>query len=266
MKFSTIDGTDIRVSRIAYGTASLHRLPFATQRQALLAAAVDAGMSHFDTAPYYGYGVAESEIGTFIRGRRGHFTIATKIGLYPYGPSASWIGSVWVRKAIGLVIPRVSLPCVDWTLAAARSSFSQSLARLGTDYVDVLFLHEPCIGLIQVDEFLRWLDTLRRDGAIRGWGVAGEPGRAAPFVAENCALAAIVQTRDSLERREADFLVRHGRELQFTYGYLSTNAPRDIRHSASSIIGAALERNSRGSIIVGSSRIDHLFEASRAVT
>ena len=85
MRRVTLQGTDINVSRLSFGTASLHHLPTSRRRQDLLAAAFDHGFTHFDAAPYYGFGIAERELGQFLKARRGRVTITTKVGLYPPG-------------------------------------------------------------------------------------------------------------------------------------------------------------------------------------
>lgn len=69
-------------SRLAFGTSRLHYVGQA-DRQRLLALAVDCGICHFDTAPVYGDGLAERELGRFLKGRRSGLLIATKYGVAP---------------------------------------------------------------------------------------------------------------------------------------------------------------------------------------
>ena len=78
-----IDGTDIEVSRLGFGTSSLHHLLSRRDRRSLLLHAESVGITHFDTAPYYGYGLAERELGLALRDRRSRITVTTKVGLYP---------------------------------------------------------------------------------------------------------------------------------------------------------------------------------------
>src|SRR5882762_45864 len=101
MKHAVIENTDIRVSRIAFGMASLHHLFSATRRQRIIQTAASSGITHFDTSPYYGYGLAERDLGQFLRGQRAAFSVTTKVGLYPWGAASSHAVSVWVRKALG---------------------------------------------------------------------------------------------------------------------------------------------------------------------
>ena len=266
MKYLCIDSTDIRVSRLAFGTASLHHLFSSSDRQNVLDAAADAGISHFDTSPYYGYGLAESDLGRFAWGRRSSFTIATKVGLYPWGLESTHAASVWVRKALREIVPRVSLPVVNWTLDRAKHSLEQSLRRLKTDYVDFMYLHEPVMALIAAEEFLHWISSEQVRGTMRSCGVAGLAVHVAPWVRVDHALAKVIQTQDSLDRRQADFLLESGRPLQFTYGYLSSQSKRAHTGSAESILRRALERNDQGSIIVSTRRADRIRQLARAVS
>jgi len=97
MKYTLLPGTDITISRLSFGTASLHHLGSSRKRQALLCAAVEHGFSHIDTAPYYGFGLAEIEVGRFLEKHSNHLTVATKVGLYPPG------GGGGLRSLFGLV-------------------------------------------------------------------------------------------------------------------------------------------------------------------
>lgn len=264
MQYATLENTQARVSRIAFGTASLHHLFSAKQRQALLAAAASAGISHFDTSPYYGCGLAESDLGVFMQARRGDFTLATKVGLYPYGGAASSAGSVWGRKVLGKIHPRLSAPVVDWSLRRAGASLNASLGRLKTDYVDFLFLHEPDMGLINADEFLRWLEAEQSSGKIRYWGLAGLPALLAPWLRAGHPFSRVLQTQDDVEAKTADFLLAHGRGLQFTYGYLSSRLADNSNPSPAMRIAKALERNTGGSVIVSTRRLGRIAELAEA--
>ena len=76
-----LPGTDLQTSRLGFGTGSLHHAFRTRERQAILGAALDAGFTHFDTARMYGDGLAERELGRFLKGRRGRATLGTKFGL-----------------------------------------------------------------------------------------------------------------------------------------------------------------------------------------
>lgn len=262
MLSTVIVNTDVRVSRLSLGTGSMHHIFSAQQRQRLLNAAAVAGISHFDTAPYYGYGLAETDLGIFLQGRRGAFTVTTKVGLYSYGKASHYALEVWARKATGKIYPKLSAPEVDWHVKRAAKSLNGSLKRLKTDYVDFMFLHEPDINVINADEFLRWLETESASGKVRYWGLAGEPALIKPWLSSNHSLAAVLQTRDDLLTKQANFILESGRLLQFTYGYLSSIKADE---SADDIIREALLRNTQGSVVVSTRHPDRITELAMQV-
>jgi len=228
--------------------------------------AFEVGISHFDTSPYYGYGLAEHDLGRFIRGCRARVTVATKVGLYAPGRSSSHVASVWIRKAAGRIFPPLSLPTVDFQTKKAQQSLQESLKRLGTDYVDFLFLHEPYLALVNTDEMLGWLESCRNKGVILAWGVAGIAEQIAAWVETRNPLAAVVQTKDSLDLKEADFVLQAGRALQFTYGYLSRALAFDPPEVATVVVRRALLRNATGTVLVSTRKMQHLFALARAVS
>lgn len=250
--------TDIVVSRLGFGTAALHHLFNASDRQTLLRTAADMGITHYDTSPYYGYGLAETDLGQFSSRDRSKYTFTTKIGLYPWGFANKQAMGVWARKAIGKLVPRLSLPVIKWQVAHARASLDASLRRLRTDYVDFLLLHEPEVSLIETDEMLAWLEREFDAGRVRAWGVAGAKERIKPFVQDGDALAQVVQTRDSLCSRQADFILAQGRDLQFTYGCLSSGITGKSERDPEDLLLGALERNLTGSVLVSTRRADRI--------
>ena len=257
-----LPGTGLRVSRLSFGTASLHHLASSRRRQDLLSAAFDNGFTHFDTAPSYGYGIAEQELGRFLNGRRGSVTIATKIGLYPPSGARPTTASVWLRKAAGKLFPACSRPIVNWSVEAATQSLDASLRRLGTEQVDLLLLHEPVHGALDPDAFLSWLQREQSKGRIRAWGLAGPADRMGTLLSNNL-LASVLQVRDSLERREGDLVREHGRELQITYGYLHASRVTAWRGPVATL-QLAMQRNLTGSVLVSSRDLARVAQLARA--
>ncbi len=264
MNKTIIPGTSVAVSRLGFGTASLHHLFSGSARQALLGAAAEVGIRHFDTSPYYGYGLAERDLGRFVCRDRAAFTLTTKVGLYPWGYPNKHASGVWTRKALGRLVPRVALPVVNWQVAQARTSLDDSLRRLRTDYVDFLLLHEPEGSVIERDEMCAWIEREVSAGRIRSWGVAGVRERIASFVEDNNPLAQVVQTRDSLAAKEAEFLYTSGRALQFTYGYLASRSREKEERSTADLLRRALERNRTGSVLVSTRRIERIRQFGEA--
>lgn len=263
MRDVVLQGTGLRVSRLSFGTASLHHLTSSRRRQDLLAASFDNGFTHFDTAPSYGYGIAEQELGRFLDGRRGRVTIATKVGLYaPLGAHPT-TASVWLRKAAGRFFPACSRPVVDWSIEAATQSLDTSLRRLRAAQIDLLLLHEPVYGALDSDALLRWVQQEQSKGRIRAWGLAGTADRMGPLLC-NGPLAPVLQVRDSLERREADLVTARGRDLQITYGYLSASRAISGSLGATATLQLAMQRNRTGSVLVSSRDPARVWQLARA--
>lgn len=264
MRRVTLQGTEINVSRLSFGTASLHHLSTSRRRQDLLAAAFDHGFTHFDTAPSYGFGIAEWEIGKFLRGCRIEVTIASKVGLYPPGGQTQSTILVWFRKGLGKLMPSLSVALVDWSVAVAEKSLTHTLRTLGRDCLDILFLHEPAPGLLHTDEFHGWLIKQKEQGKLRYWGLAGPLERFVPWVWSSHPLAQVLQVRDTVDGSGVRQLVEAGREPQITYGCLASARSIGVLRSAVDVLKAALERNRHGSVLVSTRRIDHLRELALA--
>jgi D-threo-aldose 1-dehydrogenase len=175
--------------RLGFGCASLMRLPSRRRRQELLGEAFEHGIRHFDVARMYGLGAAESELGRFAKGRRGEISIATKFGIAPNGKVGRMAPLQAPARALLARFPalRARVKRNDAALhtprhydaASACASLEVSLRELGTDYVDVLFVHDPgAVALPDMDELVGALEGLREAGRIRAWGVSGEAGPA----------------------------------------------------------------------------------------
>lgn len=254
MKQTVIPDTDLRVSRFTFGTASLLRVGAANERGRLLAAAYDNGFTHFDTAPYYGFGTAERDLRALLAAHP-DATVTTKVGLYAPGGEEQPTALILLRKVAGKIVPALSRPAVDFSVKRARRSLSGSLRRLGRERVDLYLLHEAELHLLDTDEWLRWLESER--DRVKWFGIALTDRRLAPFLESASPLARVVQTVDSIAGREADAVSRAGRALQFTYGYLSA-AGRVGATDADAILGKALQRNRTGSVIISTRKIERL--------
>jgi D-threo-aldose 1-dehydrogenase len=257
-----IPNTDIEVSRLGFGTASLHHNYSSRKRQSLLYKASEVGITHFDTAPYYGFGLAEYDLGRFLKSRRSKFTVTTKVGLYPRGEGHRNASSIWFRKGLSIFSSSFSLPEVNQRIERAARSLRESLKRLETDYIDFLFLHEPDIHIINTDEMLGWMQKELLRGHIRSWGVSGIRESVLPFVLPNHPIANVTQTLDSIFFKQADFILDAGRSLQFTYGYLSQALKTTRIFTPAQILSEAIHRNTTGSILISARKERHIKELS----
>ena len=120
-------------------------------------AAVDLGVTFFDTAANYGAGHSEEVLGRALRGKRSRVVLATKFG-YDVDEGAAEVRPYDDDEVGGDVAARV------------KADLAASLRRLGTDYVDVFQLH---VGGLRIERALEVRDVLEglvQDGTIRTYG------------------------------------------------------------------------------------------------
>jgi D-threo-aldose 1-dehydrogenase len=178
---SSLEAAGLSLSPIGFGCASLMRLPHARERRDLIAAAIDAGITHFDVARMYGLGAAEAELGRALRDRPETVTIATKFGIDAAGalqrlgrlqaPARALLArssklrtKVQARRDV-FATPR------RYDADRARISLDRSLQELGLGHVDILFLHDPRPhDVIERATLVEFLEQARDAGKIRAWG------------------------------------------------------------------------------------------------
>jgi len=244
----------LTLSRFGFGTSRLFNVASPRLRERLLATAYEHGITHFDTAPLCGFGVAERDLKTLLAAHP-DATVATKVGLYPPGGADQHAFSVFFRKVAGRLVPAFSKVIVDWSIDRARKSLDGSLRRLGRERIDLYLLHEPEAHLLATDEWLAWLDSER--DRIKAFGIACEAAKLPAFFVGGHPLARIVQCSDSISGTEADVVIRAGRPLQITYGYISA-AKRGPNPDIEATLIAALSRNSQGCILVSTSKEERI--------
>lgn len=257
-----IPGTNITSSRFIFGTASLFNAGTSKARTKLLHAAVDNGFTHFDTAPYYGFGWAEKDLSSILAAHP-NVTVTTKVGIYSPGGEQQSSSSVFIRKALGRFIKSASKPTVDFTVARAQKSLEGSLQRLRRSHIELFVLHDPDIWLLDTDEWSRWLEDKVSSGQIQNFGLALTSEKLKPFLERGSQLSSVIQLFDSLEHTEADLLMQYGRDFQITYGYVSAARAAGSLRTVEEILTAALKRNKTGAIIVSTKQIARLAQYSR---
>jgi aryl-alcohol dehydrogenase-like predicted oxidoreductase len=223
---------------------------------------VDAGFTHFDTAPYYGFGLAERDLGHVLKARP-EVTVTTKVGLYSPGGEEQSGAAVFVRKATGRFIKAISRPTVDFAVARAKRTLEGSLRRLKRESIDIYALHEPELSLLNTDEWLKWLESLLRDGTVRTFGLALTMDKVEPFLAAGSELTRFIQVHDSLTTREADVLTHYRKPFQITYGYVSASRKEGSPLSVTEVLRQALLRNTHGAIIVSTKQLARLPQYAR---
>jgi len=149
MDYCFLGKSDLRISRIGFGTMSLELNNPITHT--ILLRALDAGINFFDTADMYQQGLNETLLGQVFRGKRDRIILATKVG-------NKWRadGSGWDWK-----------PSKNYIL----STVEESLRRLQTDYIDLYQLHG---GTLQdpIDDIIQAFEQLKQEGKIRFYGIS----------------------------------------------------------------------------------------------
>src|SRR3954468_9663825 len=130
----------LTVGALAFGSAPIGNLgrPVSDDdARGALAAAWDAGVRYYDTAPHYGLGLAERRIAEGLAGRTG-FILSTKVGrlLEPAEGGKEGLSE-------GFAVPHTHVRVRDYSRHGVLASLESSLKRLGVDRLDVVFVHDP---------------------------------------------------------------------------------------------------------------------------
>ncbi|HEX8968635.1 MAG TPA: aldo/keto reductase [Chloroflexota bacterium] len=174
MQLRQLPGTDIRVSEVSFGAGTAAGLFVHGSRADQLAAAeraIELGVNHFDTAPIYGFGCSEVNLGAVLRELRAEVLVTTKINIpFQYLATAS-------------IASRI------------KQSVRESLVRLQRDHIDILLVHNAThfgrgaaarsvlgdiLPDLTLDDLLApggvWetVQELRAAGLVRYFGVSGQ--------------------------------------------------------------------------------------------
>ena len=152
MKVRRLGNSGLKVSVVGLGCNNFGMRIDEAQTQVVVDAAIDAGITLFDTADIYGGTQSEVFLGKALGKRRRDIVLATKFGMRVGGDPRKQGGSrKWIMQAV-----------------------EDSLTRLGTDYIDLYQHHQPDTDT-PVDETLRALDDLVRAGKVRYVGCSNLP-------------------------------------------------------------------------------------------
>ena len=284
-------------SPLGVGTATLMREPSQRGQQRLFEAAFEAGYRYVDTAPSYGLGGAEAALGRFLRGRRDEVTVATKFGLEvslpgPFMRAVQRPARALLKRFPGLRGAATQAAGgalhrpADLSVEAADRSLDRSLGALGTDYVDVLHLHEVRPADLTDGPLFEWLDQQVARGRVRAVGLATSAEAAAEIVQAYPGRFSVVQAPSGILEPTGAHLSGRGVSLRVTHGTfspalglirekaradaawargLSDAAGADVVGTAEAtarlLLAWALRDNAGGVVLVGSSSETHLRES-----
>lgn len=179
--------------------------------------ALDLGITYFDVAPYYGFGLAERRLGDALRAAASDAVISTKVGRRLVADRT--IDPSLTRNGFQSALP--FRPEFDYSYDGIMRSFEDSLLRMSRAYIDILLVHD--IGAFahaerheeRLREFLgsgyRALDDLKRSGAIGAIGLGVNETRVCEEVLDEAPLDCILLAGNYtlLEQDKAeDFLTR----------------------------------------------------------
>ena len=172
MEYRSLGRSGLRVSTVGLGCNNFGRQKTLTGTQegtsAVIDAAIEAGITLFDTADIYGSerGLSETLMGVALKGKRESIVLATKFGMDMQGANGPDWGARGSRRYIRLAV-------------------EASLTRLQTDWIDLYQLHQPD-PLTPIGETIAALDELIAEGKVRyighsnlsGWQIADAEYRA----------------------------------------------------------------------------------------
>ncbi|MEU6112984.1 aldo/keto reductase [Streptomyces sp. NPDC047117] len=171
--------------RLGFGTAPLGNMFRAIpdeEAAATVQAAWDQGIRYYDTAPFYGAGLSEIRLGEVLAGKpRDEYVLSTKVGRVildevedPAHRDLGEKGGIFEHGRPNKILN-------DYSADATKRSIEDSLKRLGTDRLDIVWVHDVAQDFYG-DEWVaayesartgafRVLQKLREEGVIKAWGL-----------------------------------------------------------------------------------------------
>jgi aryl-alcohol dehydrogenase-like predicted oxidoreductase len=153
MEYRPLGASSLKISPICLGTMTFGDRTDAAEAGRIVAAAREAGVNFIDTADVYVKGESERVTGKLISADRDRWVLATKVA-NPMGddPNRRGTGRKWILRAI-----------------------EESLERLGTDYVDIYYVHKD-VAATPLEETVRAMGDLIQAGKVRYFGVSNFRG------------------------------------------------------------------------------------------
>ena len=190
METARLGGSDLDVSRVGLGCNQFGRKLDREATRAVVEAALEVGVTFFDTADVYGSGESERFIGAALGRRRADVVLGTK-----FGQDASVPGPGGSREHL-------------------RRALEASLERLGTDVIDLYTYHRPD-GITPLAETLTAMHELVDEGRVRWLGLSNVDAAQVGAAASSGVTVVAVQNEYSLLHRDDDaevlpLCLRHG--------------------------------------------------------
>ena len=153
MRYRNLGRSPLQVSELCLGTMMFADQTPLAEAGRIVAHARDNGVNFIDTADVYSLGKSEAMVGQLLEGQRHDWIVATKVGnKMSERPNEQQYSRRWMLREC-----------------------DASLERLGTDHVDLYYLHRDFNGM-DLEEPLRAIESLLRAGKIRAWGLSNFRG------------------------------------------------------------------------------------------
>jgi D-threo-aldose 1-dehydrogenase len=300
MKTITLPGSMITTTALGFGGSNLLGPRSPAEGRALLEAAFDAGIRHFDVARSYSSGDAEAVVGDFLKSRRDQVTITTKFGLQPpklAGGLRPLIGlarklmklSPGLRKVLG-DRSRQMTRAGAFGVEDARASLEASLAALAVERIDIYLLHEASSADCS-PELLGFLNETATAGRIGRFGAGSEFPKVLEIALGHPEFSSVLQFENSVvlpnlnQLRKSvatpSFTITHGafgrsfgliREHFAHYPEAMTRWKKEVEADcgnptvlAALMLGSAVRANSGGIVLFSSTRPDAIRQNVRSV-
>ena len=163
MEYKKLGKSGLDVSPVCLGTMNFGDRTDEQESRRIVASAYDAGINFLDTADAYSKGESERVVGKILAAQRNRWVVATKVG-NPMGPDPNdrGLNRRWIMRAC-----------------------EASLARLGTDYLDIYYAHLDFPDTPLAETIAAFGDLIRA-GKIRYFGISNYRGWRIALVAQTC--------------------------------------------------------------------------------
>jgi D-threo-aldose 1-dehydrogenase len=240
--------TAVELPALGLGTAPLGNLYRAipdAQAEAVIAAALEAGLRYLDTAPFYGFGLSERRVGQAVRGA-GDVIVSTKVGrlLVPAGRNVRLDA-----ERHGYRSPMPFSPIFDYSYSGILRSHEASLQRLGLSRVDILYIHD--IGrMTHGHDHLAQMEALTQGGGLRALQRLRDEGTVSAI---GIGVNEVQICLDLMERAPLDLILLAGRYTLLEQPALDRLLPRCLASDVSVVIGGPYNSG----ILTGAAHYDY---------
>ncbi len=170
MQYRRLGTSNLKVSALCLGTMMFADQTDLAEARNIVASASEHGVNFIDTADVYSKGLCEEMVGKLISAQRNDWVLATKLGnIMSKAPNHSHYSRHWMMREV-----------------------ESSLGRLGTDHIDILYMHRD-FHEENLDEAVRTMGDLIQSGKIRAFGLSNFRGWRIAEIVRLCEKANVPQ-------------------------------------------------------------------------